>query len=71
MMQITSDALVFFGATGYLAYKKIFPALQKLAGRGKLELRNVGRGVQLLDGTSRDRREGPRGFLDHRRFHNF
>jgi len=23
-----SDALVFFGATGDLAYKKIFPALQ-------------------------------------------
>jgi glucose-6-phosphate 1-dehydrogenase len=25
-----SDALVFFGATGDLAYKKIFPALQAL-----------------------------------------
>jgi len=25
-----SDALVFFGATGDLAYKKIFPALQDL-----------------------------------------
>src|SRR6185437_1146011 len=31
-----SDALVFFGATGDLAYKQIFPALQKLAKRGKL-----------------------------------
>jgi glucose-6-phosphate 1-dehydrogenase len=30
MMQISSDALVFFGATGDLAHKKIFPALQKL-----------------------------------------
>ena len=26
-----SDALVFFGATGDLAYKKIFPALMGLA----------------------------------------
>ncbi|MGC2399325.1 MAG: glucose-6-phosphate dehydrogenase [Acidobacteriaceae bacterium] len=31
-----SDAVVFFGATGDLAYKQIFPALQKLAKRGKL-----------------------------------
>jgi glucose-6-phosphate 1-dehydrogenase len=26
-----SDALVFFGATGDLAYKKIFPSLQAMA----------------------------------------
>jgi glucose-6-phosphate 1-dehydrogenase len=31
-----SDALVFFGATGDLAYKQIFPSLQKLARRGRL-----------------------------------
>jgi glucose-6-phosphate 1-dehydrogenase len=31
-----SDALVFFGATGDLAYKQIFPALQRLAKRHKL-----------------------------------
>ena len=31
-----SDALVFFGATGDLAYKQIFPALQRLAKRGAL-----------------------------------
>ncbi len=31
-----SDALVFFGATGDLAYKQIFPALQRLAKRDKL-----------------------------------
>ncbi len=31
-----SDAVVFFGATGDLAYKQIFPALQKLSKRGKL-----------------------------------
>ena len=37
-----SDALVFFGATGDLAYKKIFPALQALARRGKLTFPVVG-----------------------------
>jgi glucose-6-phosphate 1-dehydrogenase len=31
-----SDALVFFGATGDLAYKKIFPALVEMAKRGNL-----------------------------------
>jgi glucose-6-phosphate 1-dehydrogenase len=31
-----SDALVFFGATGDLAYKKIFPALQAMLKRGNL-----------------------------------
>ncbi len=31
-----SDAVVFFGATGDLAYKQIFPSLQKMAKRGKL-----------------------------------
>jgi glucose-6-phosphate 1-dehydrogenase len=37
-----SDALVFFGATGDLAYKEIFPALQALARRGHLEVPVVG-----------------------------
>jgi glucose-6-phosphate 1-dehydrogenase len=36
MDQPYSDAVVFFGATGDLAYKQIFPSLQKLAKRGKL-----------------------------------
>lgn len=36
------DALVFFGATGDLAYKKIFPALQAIAKRGKLDFPVVG-----------------------------
>ena len=31
-----SDALVFFGATGDLAYKKIFPSLQAMVKRGHL-----------------------------------
>ena len=37
-----SDALVFFGASGDLAYKKIFPALQAMAKRGKLDFPVVG-----------------------------
>jgi glucose-6-phosphate 1-dehydrogenase len=37
MEQIISDALVFFGATGDLAYKQIFPSLQRLAKRGRLK----------------------------------
>src|SRR3954469_19561246 len=42
MDQPISDALVFFGATGDLAYKKIFPALQRLAKRGELEKPVIG-----------------------------
>jgi glucose-6-phosphate 1-dehydrogenase len=37
-----SDALVFFGATGDLAYKKIFPALQALVRRGRVDFPVVG-----------------------------
>jgi len=37
-----SDALVFFGATGDLAYKKIFPALQAMIRRGHLEMPVIG-----------------------------
>ena len=37
-----SDAFVFFGATGDLAYKKIFPALQALIRRGDLDIPIVG-----------------------------
>ena len=39
-----SDALVFFGASGDLAYKKIFPAFQALARRGKLDFPVIGFG---------------------------
>ena len=42
MTQPISDALVFFGATGDLAYKKIFPALQRLAKRGELNMPVIG-----------------------------
>jgi len=37
-----SDAFVFFGATGDLAYKKIFPALQAMAKRGHLNVPIIG-----------------------------
>jgi glucose-6-phosphate 1-dehydrogenase len=37
-----SDALVFFGATGDLAYKKIFPALQAMLKRGSLDVPVIG-----------------------------
>jgi glucose-6-phosphate 1-dehydrogenase len=36
MKGVRSDALVFLGATGDLAYKKIFPALQAMLKRGHL-----------------------------------
>src|SRR6267378_5694336 len=37
-----SDALVFFGVTGDLAYKKIFPALQAMLKRGHLDVPVIG-----------------------------
>jgi len=37
-----TDALVFFGITGDLAYKKIFPALQAMVRRGHLDIPVIG-----------------------------
>jgi glucose-6-phosphate 1-dehydrogenase len=42
MRNLQSDALVFFGATGDLAYKKIFPALQGMVKRGHLNVPVIG-----------------------------
>jgi glucose-6-phosphate 1-dehydrogenase len=42
MSDIHSDAFVFFGATGDLAYKKIFPALYAMVKRGTLDMPVVG-----------------------------
>jgi len=39
---IQSDALVFFGATGDLAYKKIFPSLQNMIRHGHLSVPVIG-----------------------------
>ena len=42
MINSHADALVFFGATGDLAYKKIFPALQSMIKRGSLDIPIIG-----------------------------
>ena len=42
MSDLQSDALVFFGATGDLAYKKIFPSLQGMVKRGHLSVPVIG-----------------------------
>ncbi|MEX5214143.1 MAG: glucose-6-phosphate dehydrogenase [Nitrospiraceae bacterium] len=42
MVTVKSDAIVFFGATGDLAYKKIFPALQAMIRRGQLDIPVIG-----------------------------
>jgi len=42
MSNTHSDAFVFFGATGDLAYKKIFPALQAMVKRGHLDVPVIG-----------------------------
>jgi glucose-6-phosphate 1-dehydrogenase len=42
MSELHADALVFFGATGDLAFKKIFPALQALVKRGRLSVPVIG-----------------------------
>ena len=67
-----SDALVFFGATGDLAYKKIFPALQAMVKRGRLDVpvigvAKAGWGVDELRARARDSVE-QHGGLDSRAF---
>jgi glucose-6-phosphate 1-dehydrogenase len=42
MSQLSSGALVFFGATGDMADKKIFPALQSMAKRAGLNVPVIG-----------------------------
>src|SRR6185503_18825908 len=63
LMTARSDAFVFFGATGDLAYKKIFPALQALMRRGELDIPVVG---MARAGWTLDRlRERARESLEH------
>lgn len=58
-----SNALVIFGATGDLAYKKIFPALQALCLRGELDIPVIG---MARAGWTLDRlRERVRASLDN------
>ena len=42
MTDSRSDALVFLGATGDLAFRKIFPALQAMVRRGNLDVPVIG-----------------------------
>ncbi len=42
MTAVPSDAFVFFGATGDLAYKKIFPSLHAMMKRGHLDIPIIG-----------------------------
>jgi glucose-6-phosphate 1-dehydrogenase len=58
-----SDALVFFGATGDLAYKKIFPALQAMICRGALDMPIVG--VARASWTLEKLRARARASLEH------
>ena len=58
-----SDAFVFFGATGDLAYKKIFPALQALIRRGELDMPIIG--VARSGWTLEQLRERARDSLEH------
>lgn len=57
-----SDALVFFGATGDLAFKKIFPALQAMAKRGDLDVPVIG--VGRSDWTADQLRDRARASLE-------
>jgi glucose-6-phosphate 1-dehydrogenase len=56
---MSETALVFFGITGDLAYKKIFPALQGLAKRGRLNMPVIGvaRSAWTLDNLKKRARE--------------
>jgi glucose-6-phosphate 1-dehydrogenase len=58
-----SDAFVFFGATGDLAYKKIFPALQAMVARGDLDMPVIG--VARAGWTIDQFRERARDSLEH------
>ena len=64
-----SDALVFFGATGDLAYKKIFPSLQAMLKRGHLNVPVIGVAkadwnVEQLRARARDSLEKHGGGVD-------
>ena len=59
----SSDAFVFFGATGDLAYKKIFPALQVLINRGNFDIPIIG--VARAGWTLDQFRERARESVEH------
>ena len=68
-----SDAFVFFGATGDLAQKKVFPALQSMIRRGNLEVPVIGVAkagwtVEQLRERARDSLEKHGGGVDEKAF---
>jgi len=72
MTDLACDALVFFGATGDLAYKKIFPSLQAMVKRGVLDVPVIGVaksgwGLEQLKERARDSIE-QRGAFDAAEF---
>ena len=72
-MHSPSDALAFFGATGDLAYKKIFPALHSMARRGNLNFPVIGVaksgwGLEQLRARARESIEKHGGGVDEKAF---
>src|SRR6202041_1687272 len=68
MVKTESDAFVFFGATGDLAYKKIFPALYAMVRRGGFHIPIIGMAragwnLEQLKARARDSAE-PNGDFD-------
>ncbi|HUI65152.1 MAG TPA: glucose-6-phosphate dehydrogenase [Bacteroidota bacterium] len=61
-MNPNSDAFVFYGATGDLAYKKIFPALQAMFRHGHFDMPVVGMAIE--DWTTDQLRERARKSLE-------
>lgn len=73
MENARSDALVLFGATGDLAYKKIFPALQAMIQDGKIDVPIIGvarggKDVEYLRERVRDSLEKFGGGVDETAF---
>ena len=66
-MRVAADAFVFFGATGDLTYKKIFPALHAMVKRGNLDVPVIGvaRGGH---GLAKLRERARQGILEHGSF---
>jgi glucose-6-phosphate 1-dehydrogenase len=64
MSQVRSDAFVFFGATGDLAYKKIFPTLQSMLRERRLDVPIVGVAFESWD-LDRFRERARRSLEEH------
>ncbi|HKR34560.1 MAG TPA: glucose-6-phosphate dehydrogenase [Steroidobacteraceae bacterium] len=67
MSELSCDAIVFFGATGDLAYKKVFPSLQAMVKRGVLDVPVIGVaksgwGLEQLQARARESIEKQGGY---------